>query len=78
VGPITNLPVEKLLLTLLTFANAESIEIAHSISHENFSLRDESRRVLAAYIGGTTVDVNLGERIIAQNQAWSRSSARTS
>lgn len=71
-GPVVDRSVEKLLLA---FANAETIDVAQSIPEKDFSLREESKRALAAYIGDTTVDINFEQRTIVHRcSTWAGSS----
>ena len=73
-GPIVDRSVEKLLLT---FANPETISQAESIPKKDFSLREESKRTLAAYIGDTTVEVDFQQcRIVHRCPSWAESSTQ--
>jgi len=72
VGPITEKAVERLLLR---FVDPEIMEKGRSIPDQDLSLREDSKRRLAAYIGDTTVDVDLEKRILMHYcPVWSRSS----
>jgi uncharacterized protein YecE (DUF72 family) len=71
-GPIVDRSVEK---QLLAFADEETIDLAQSIPKKDFSLREESKRTLAAYIGDTTVDINFEQcTIVHRCSTWAESS----
>jgi len=72
-GPVVDRSVEKLMLT---FANADTISLAQSMPDKNFSLREENKRALAAYVGDTTVEINFERCIIVHRcSTWARSSS---
>ena len=60
-GPVIEKGVENLLLS---FATPEILDAARSISEKDLSLREDSRRHLAAYVGATTVDVDLEHQTV--------------
>ena len=61
---------------LFNFADSEVIDAAESISNNAFSLREHSNHRLAAYIGNTTVDIDLEKRtIIHRCPAWDKLSS---
>jgi len=70
-GPVIDRSVEKVLLR---FADNETIDLAQSIPKKDFSLREESKRVLAAYIGDTTVEINFEQcTIVHRCSTWAES-----
>jgi uncharacterized protein YecE (DUF72 family) len=70
-GPIIEKGVENLLLS---FAAREIIDAARSIPEKDLSLREDSRRRLAAYVGDTTVDIDFEQHtIIHRCPIWARS-----
>ena len=55
-------------------ADSEILEAARSISERDLSLREDTRRCLAAYVGATTVDVDLEQHtIIHRCPIWAKS-----
>jgi uncharacterized protein YecE (DUF72 family) len=60
-GPIGEKRMEELLLK---FSGPDVLAAAKSIPDSDFSLREDSRQRLAAYLGDTTVDVDLEKRIV--------------
>jgi uncharacterized protein YecE (DUF72 family) len=72
-GPIIEKGVESLLLN---FTDREVLDEARSISEKDLSLREDSKRHLAAYVGATTVDVDLEQQMIVHRcPVWAESSA---
>ncbi len=72
IGPVAETALEKLLTN---FADTDTIEKARSIPDSDVSLREDSRRALAAYIGDTSVDIDFERRLITHYcPVWSRSS----
>jgi uncharacterized protein YecE (DUF72 family) len=70
-GPIIEKGVENLLLS---FATPEILDVARSIPERDLSLREDSRRRLAAYVGDTTVDIDFEQHtIIHRCPIWARS-----
>jgi uncharacterized protein YecE (DUF72 family) len=70
-GPTTEKIVEKLLLN---FAEVDTLEAARLISDTDFSLREDSKSRLAAYIVDTTVEIDFQERrIVHYCPIWDRS-----
>jgi uncharacterized protein YecE (DUF72 family) len=70
-GPVIEKGVENLLLN---FADPEVLHAARSVPEKDLSLREDSRRRLAAYVGETTVDVDLEQQtIIHRCPIWARS-----
>jgi len=70
-GPVVEKSVENLLLN---FADPEILDAARSIPERDLSLREDSRRQLAAYVGDTTVDIDLEQQtIIHRCPVWARS-----
>ncbi len=70
-GPIGTKALEALLLK---FTDSEVLEAARSIPDKDFSLREDSKRRLAAYVGDTTVEIDFQERAIIHHcSLWSRS-----
>jgi len=70
-GPIIEKGLENLLLN---FATPEILGAARSIPERYLSLREDSRRHLAAYVGDTTVDIDLEQQtIIHRCPIWARS-----
>ncbi|MGD0550652.1 MAG: hypothetical protein ABSA81_08935, partial [Candidatus Bathyarchaeia archaeon] len=58
---------------LLDFSSPEILDEARSIPERDLSLRENSRRRLAAYVGDTTVDIDLEQRTIVHRcPTWSR------
>jgi uncharacterized protein YecE (DUF72 family) len=56
---------------LSNFATAEVIEAARDISDSDFSLREKTKHRVAAYVGNTTVDIDLDSRtIIHRCSVW--------
>ncbi len=71
-GPIFDKTVENMLLK---FGDANIIEMAKSIPNEDVSLRENSKRGLAAYIADTTVDIDIElQTIMHYCPLWSSSS----
>ncbi|MGD0423608.1 MAG: DUF72 domain-containing protein [Candidatus Bathyarchaeia archaeon] len=71
-GPIIDRSVEKIILA---FADEETIGLARSVPKKDFSLREESKRILAAYIEDTTVEINFQQcTIVHRCPAWAESS----
>jgi uncharacterized protein YecE (DUF72 family) len=69
-GPVIEKGVENLLLH---FSSPEILDAARSIPETDLSLREDSRRRLAAYVGDTTVDIDLEQRTIVHRcPIWSR------
>jgi hypothetical protein len=69
-GPVIEKGMENLLLD---FSSPEILDTARSIPERDLSLRDDSRRRLAAYVGDTTVDIDLEQRTIVHRcPIWSR------
>jgi uncharacterized protein YecE (DUF72 family) len=59
---------------LLSFASQEVLEAAQAIPDKDFSLREDTSRRLAAYIGDTTADIDLKEHTIVHRcPTWSKS-----
>jgi hypothetical protein len=59
----------------MNFADADTVEKAHYILDSDISLREDSRRALAAYVEDATVDIDLEKHLITHHCAvWSRSS----
>ncbi|WP_455276156.1 DUF72 domain-containing protein [[Eubacterium] cellulosolvens] len=54
-GPLVDMTVENWLLKL---TSADVIELAKSMPDKDFSLREDSRKRIAAYVAETTVDIN--------------------
>jgi uncharacterized protein YecE (DUF72 family) len=70
-GPIIEKGVENLLLN---FGSPEILDAARSIPEKDLSLREDSRRHLAAYVGDTTVDIDFEQRTIVHRcPIWARS-----
>jgi uncharacterized protein YecE (DUF72 family) len=70
-GPIIEKGVESLLLN---FADQEILNAARAIPEKVLSLREDSKRRLAAYVGDTTVDVDLKQlTIIHRCPIWAKS-----
>jgi hypothetical protein len=70
-GSIIEKSVENLLLN---FATAEILDAARSIPEKDLSLREDSRRHLAAYVADTTVDIDFElHTIIHRCPIWARS-----
>jgi uncharacterized protein YecE (DUF72 family) len=70
-GPIIEKGVESLLLN---FADQEILDAARAIPEKALSLREDSKRRLAAYVGDTTVDIDLEQRtIIHRCPIWAKS-----
>jgi uncharacterized protein YecE (DUF72 family) len=70
-GPIGVKGVQALLLRN---TDSEVLEAAQLIPDSDFSLREDSKRRLAAYVGDTTVEIDFQERAITHYcPAWSRS-----
>jgi len=70
-GPIGERTVHELLMN---FAGPEVLEAAQSIPDEDLSLREDSKRRLAAYVGDTTVGIDFEQRaVIHRCPVWSRS-----
>jgi len=60
---------------LANFATPEVVEEARGISDDDFSLREKTKRRIAAYVGNTTVDIDVGNRtIIHRCSVWDNSS----
>jgi hypothetical protein len=70
-GPIIEKGVESLLLN---FADQEVLDAARAMPEKVLSLREDSKRRLAAYVGDTTVDIDLEQRtIIHRCPTWAKS-----
>jgi len=70
-GPIIEKGVENLMLN---FADPETLDAARSIPEKDLSLREDSRRHLAAYVGATTVEVDFEQQtIIHRCPIWAKS-----
>jgi uncharacterized protein YecE (DUF72 family) len=70
-GPVIERGVESLLLN---FADQEILDAARAIPEKVLSLREDSRRRLAAYVGDTTVDIDVEQRtIIHRCPTWAKS-----
>jgi uncharacterized protein YecE (DUF72 family) len=70
-GPIIEKGVESLLLN---FADQEVLDAARSIPEKDLSLREDSKRHLAAYVGATTVDIDLEQQTIVHRcSIWAES-----
>jgi hypothetical protein len=70
-GPIVEKGVESLLLN---FADQEILDAARAIPEKVLSLREDSKRRLGAYVGDTTVDIDLERRtIIHRCSIWAKS-----
>lgn len=55
------------------FSSPEIVDGARSIPERDLSLREDSKRRLAAYVGDTTVDIDLEQRsILHRCRTWSR------
>jgi len=73
-GPLGDTIVENWLLKL---TSADVIELAKSIPDEDFSLREDSKKRIAAYISETTVDINFELHSITHYcPFWSKSSLK--
>jgi hypothetical protein len=58
---------------LLNFADQEILDAARAIHEKVLSLREDSKRRLAAYVGDTTVDIDLEQRtIIHRCPIWAK------
>ena len=69
-GPVVEKGVENLLLS---FSSPEILDGARSIPERDLSLREDSKRRLAAYVGDTTVDIDLEQRsIVHRCPTWSK------
>jgi uncharacterized protein YecE (DUF72 family) len=69
-GAIIEKGVENLLLN---FSSQEVLDAARSIPERDLSLREDSRRRLAAYVGDTTVDIDLEQQTIVHRcPVWSK------
>jgi uncharacterized protein YecE (DUF72 family) len=69
-GPMIERRVENLLLD---FSSREVLDAARSIPERDLSLREDSRRRLAAYVGDTTVDIDLEQQTIVHRcPVWSK------
>jgi hypothetical protein len=69
-GPIIEKGVENLLLN---FSSQEVLDAARSIPERDLPLRENSRRRLAAYVGDTTVDIDLEQQAIVHRcPVWSK------
>jgi uncharacterized protein YecE (DUF72 family) len=72
-GPIIEKGVESLLLN---FADQEILAAARTIPEKVLSLREDSKLRLAAYVGDTTVDIDLEQRtIIHRCPIWAKSTS---
>jgi len=70
-GPVRAKAIEDLLLK---FGDPEMLERARAIPDDDLSLREASKRRLAAYVGDTTVDIDFEERAIVHRcPVWSGS-----
>jgi len=70
IGPVGRTALERLLSK---FADPAILSEAESIPDGDFSLREDSKRRLAAYIGNTTVDIDLEQSAIGHGcSVWSR------
>jgi len=73
-GPLGDRTVENWLLKL---TSADVIELAKSILDKDFSLREDSKKRIAAYVGETTVDINFELHSITHYcPFWSKSSLK--
>jgi hypothetical protein len=73
-GPVQANAIEALLLK---FGDADILERAQTIPDDNLSLREDSRRRLAAYVGDTTVDIDFEEHTIVHRcPEWSVSASQ--
>lgn len=73
-GPIVDDTVENFMVDL---TEKEIIHEAKFIPDTDFSLREDSKRSLAAYLGDTTVEINLDERkIIHYCPIWTKTSLK--
>ncbi len=71
-GPIIGDTIENLVVVL---TEKQIVDKAKSIPDADFSLREDSKRSLAAYISDTTVEINLDERkIIHYCPIWAKTS----
>ncbi|HKM75376.1 MAG TPA: DUF72 domain-containing protein [Candidatus Bathyarchaeia archaeon] len=62
---------------LSNYASPEVIEAARGISDDDFSLREKTKHRLAAYVGNTTVDIDLDSRtIIHRCSIWDKLSSQ--
>ncbi len=62
---------------LSSFASPEAVEAAGNISDDNFSLREKTKHHVAAYVGNTTVDIDLDNRtIIHRCSIWDKLSSQ--
>ena len=62
---------------LSNYASSEIVEAARSILDDDFSLREKTKHHLAAYVGNTTVDIDLDNRtIIHRCSIWDKSSSQ--
>jgi uncharacterized protein YecE (DUF72 family) len=69
-GPIIEKGAENLLLY---FSSREVLDAARSIPERDLSIREDSRRRLAAYVGDTTVDIDLEQQTIVHRcPVWSK------
>ena len=70
-GPIIEKGVENLLIN---FADQETLNAARLIPEKDLSLREDNKRHLAAYVGATTVDIDLEDHtIIHRCSVWATS-----
>jgi hypothetical protein len=70
-GPVIEKGVENLLLN---FSSQEILNAARSIPDRDLSLREDSRRHLAAYVEDTTVDIDFEQQtIIHRCPIWAQS-----
>jgi hypothetical protein len=59
----------------MNFAKVDTVEKTHSFLDSDISLRENTRRALAAHIEDTTVDIDLEKHLITHYcPAWSRPS----
>ena len=62
---------------LSNYASPEVVEAARGISDDDFSLREKTKHRLAAYVGNTTVDIDLDRRtIIHRCSIWDKLSSQ--
>jgi len=71
-GPIGEKTVSRLLLRLMT---PDLLEAARSMPDADLSVREDSQKRLAAYVGDTTVDIDLRNRMVIHRCPVWRSSA---
>jgi uncharacterized protein YecE (DUF72 family) len=70
--PLQKNPLEKLILQ---FSEKETIKRAEEVSQSKFSLREDSKHRVAAYVENTTVDIDFDrQQIIHYCPIWSKTS----